>query len=89
MAVEVPALSPSITLRVNSVEGITAQDYPRITPVGNPQTGAVWLRQAKLNDLPQLATHRELREGLPGEISSKERRLGISGGYNYFCCLMK
>jgi hypothetical protein len=85
----VPALSPSITLRVNSVEGITAQDDPRITPVGNPQTGAVWLRQAKLNDLPQLATHRELLEGLLGGMDSKGRRLGISGGYNYFWWLMK
>jgi len=34
----------------SEVEGITAKDDPRITPVGK------WLRQAKLNELPQMGT---------------------------------
>ncbi|MDO9130082.1 MAG: sugar transferase [Anaerolineales bacterium] len=42
--------------RPESYQGakVTAQDDPRITPVGNPPTGAGWL-----------PTHRVLREGLP------------------------
>ncbi|PIW21084.1 MAG: hypothetical protein COW33_00065 [Anaerolineae bacterium CG17_big_fil_post_rev_8_21_14_2_50_57_27] len=45
--------------RPESYQGakVTAQDDPRITPVG------IWLREAKLNELPQLPTHRVLREG--------------------------
>lgn len=33
---------------------ITAEDDPRITPLGNPPTGAGWLRDTTLNELSQL-----------------------------------
>ncbi len=33
---------------------LTAEDDPRITSLGNPPTGAGWLRDTKLNELPQL-----------------------------------
>jgi lipopolysaccharide/colanic/teichoic acid biosynthesis glycosyltransferase len=46
-------------------EKVTAQDDPRITPVGK------WLRETKLNEFPQLPTHRVLREGLLGGTCSR------------------
>ena len=70
--------------RLESYQGakVTAQDDPRITPVGK------WLRETKLNELPQLPTHAQhlLGRVLPyPQGASRKGRYAVAKAYSVGC----